>query len=138
MCENLGVALDVVTGEVSYRLTWRKICETNRAGAVSDAGQRAQFTGESAEYPDKLVRRSSKLSVSECTVATWLRLQCTHCAAEADLGPRGEDLSDERYRLICPELRAYQGSKKWMGCPHLGLVVRTAVRRNRRARRRTR
>jgi hypothetical protein len=63
-------------------------------------------------------------------------VKCPWCAAEVDLGPTGEDLSDTRYKVVCPVLlvhMAARGSDPNLECPHMGPVKRVAVLRNRRS-----
>jgi hypothetical protein len=50
-------------------------------------------------------------------------VKCPWCAAEVDLGPTGEDLSDTRYKLTCPLLHVHLaagGDVTDLECPHMG------------------
>jgi hypothetical protein len=39
-------------------------------------------------------------------------VKCPWCAAEVDLGPTGEDLSDTRYKLTCPVLLVHLAARR--------------------------
>jgi hypothetical protein len=61
-------------------------------------------------------------------------VKCPWCAAEVDLGPTGEDLTDTRYKVICPVLAIHlaAGSEVTdLECPHMGPAKRVTVLRNR-------
>jgi hypothetical protein len=66
-----------------------------------------------------------------------VRTKRLHAASEVDLGPTGEDLSDARYKVICPVLVVHlaAGSEVTdLECPHMGPAKRVAVLQNRRRR----
>jgi hypothetical protein len=57
-------------------------------------------------------------------------VKCPRCAAEVDLGPTGEDLSDTRYKVICPVLLVHLTAASEvtdLECPHMGPIKRVAL-----------
>lgn len=66
---------------------------------------------------------------------SWMKVTCTNCPAEADLGPNGEDVSDTAYKLLCPVLRdrrAQMGEHDIdLDCPYMQDARELAVSRHR-------
>jgi hypothetical protein len=63
-----------------------------------------------------------------------MKVRCPDCLVEADLGPRCDDLTDIRYRLQCPVIRAARGPEKIIDCPRFGPLILAAVLKSRRRR----
>jgi hypothetical protein len=60
-----------------------------------------------------------------------MRLKCSHCSAEADVGPYDTDTSDTAYKVLCPMLREEvaksTGHDLDLDCPHMRKAIMAGV-----------
>lgn len=59
-----------------------------------------------------------------------MRVKCTNCPAEVELGVEGEDIGDTAYKLLCPVLREQSAIRKYdvdAECPYMREVKNAAA-----------
>ena len=64
-----------------------------------------------------------------------MKVTCSNCPAEMELGSEGEDIGDTAYKLLCPVLREHppKGHDVDTECPYMRDVRKAAALRRRRA-----
>jgi len=61
-----------------------------------------------------------------------MRLKCTNCPAEMEVGANGEDVGDTAYRLLCPILRDHRKEPNRdvdLECPYMRDARSAAIRK---------
>ena len=62
-----------------------------------------------------------------------MKVRCTNCPAELQLGADGEDIGDAAYKLLCPVLREHFRNDTAADCPYMHAVKAAAeIQRKRR------
>ena len=63
-----------------------------------------------------------------------MKLRCTNCPAELELGSEGRDTGDVAYKLLCPVLRDHFKNDVDVDCPYMRAVTNAAALRGKRRR----
>jgi hypothetical protein len=63
-----------------------------------------------------------------------MKVRCTNCPAETELGDQGQDIGDSAYKLICPVLREHYRNDAAADCPYMRGVKEAEELRHKRRR----